>query len=96
MKTLFWGGMLLTGYSLFQLFGYIAAAFPIARGGALLILVLGFIGILVTGYENWCKRYDQGYSYIDQWQMVLGFAPAIALGTIAIIAVVCGVYAAVN
>ena len=97
MKFLFYSSLTATGFSLFQLLGYIATAYPNVRGGAILFILLGAIAILVLGFANWCGLQNQGNSYYnDSTQLWTGFAPAIALGALAVLALIFGIHSALG
>lgn len=94
MKNLFYVGLTFTGYSLFQLLGFISKAYPVASFGAILIILGLLLIILVVGIANWCGLYYQHRGIIDSTQTIVGLAPAFIGITLALFAVGVGIYAA--
>lgn len=95
MKTLFYASLTATGFGLFQLLGFIATAYPITRSGAILFIILGQIAILILGFANWCGLKNENY-WNDSASIWTGFAPAIALGAVAIVAIIFGIHSALG
>jgi hypothetical protein len=94
MKNLFYAGACFSGYSFFQILGFITKAFPGSRLGAIALIVLGLLIIFVMGVTNWCGLYYKRNGVLDRTQSIVGFAPTFVFGTFAIAAVVVGIYAA--
>jgi uncharacterized membrane protein YidH (DUF202 family) len=94
MKNLFYAGLVGCGYAFFQLMGFVAAAFPASRSGAIALIILGLLFIVALGVTNWCGLYYQRNGVIDRTQSIVGFAPTFVFGTLALAAVIVGIYAA--
>jgi len=94
MKNLYYTGLIFCGYASFQLLGFIGAAFPLSRNGAISLILLGLLFIIGMGITNWCGLYYKNNGVIDRTQSIVGFAPTFVFGTLAIIGVVVGIYAA--
>lgn len=94
MKILFYCGLGLTGFSLVQLLAFVGVAYPQAFLGATLILALIATAILIVGLANWIGVHTKGIT-MGRSSIAIGFAPAIALGLIFVVAIACGVYVAI-
>ena len=94
MKNLFYAGLVFCGYGFFQLMGFVMAAYPASRSGAIALIILGLLFIIALGVTNWCGLYYQRNGVIDRTQSIVGFAPTFVFGTVALVAVIVGVYAA--
>jgi len=93
MKTLFYGGLLFSGYALFQGLGFIAKAYPVTSSGVSLVIFLSFTILLIFGFNNLCGYYRND-GYIDRTQTIISFAPVFALGSLIVVAIISGIYAA--
>ena len=94
MKNLFYAGCCFTGYSLFQILGFVSKAYPESRLGAIAIITLGLMLILFMGVTNWCGLYYKRNGVLDRTQSIVGFAPTFVFGTGALAGVIVGIYAA--
>lgn len=94
MKNLFYAGLCFSGYSFFQILGFVTKAFPGSRTGAIALIVLGLLIIFVMGVTNWCGLYYKRNGILDRTQSIVGFAPTFVFGTFALVAVLVGIYAA--
>lgn len=92
MKTLFYSSLIAAGFGLFQTLSFIATAYPAARGGAILFLLLGVVAIFAVGFANWCGYKNQGLYFFDGSSLWLGFAPTIILGFMAMCAIAFGIH----
>lgn len=90
MKNLFYTGCCFCGYALFQLLGFVAAAFPGSRTGAISLIFLLLLLIAAVGLTNWVGLYYKQHR-ITRTQTLVGFAPALVFGAIALFAVLVGV-----
>lgn len=90
----FFGGLLFLGYSTFQILGFLVKAFPATSGGAILMILLGLLLILIAGFNNWLGIMFQYNGITSKAQNIAGFAPVYALGSIAFLGIIVGLYAA--
>ncbi len=88
MNILFYIGLGFTSFALVQFLSFLGTAYPGTRGGVFLLLLFIASGIAVAGLVNWSGLKLKGYYH----ETVVGFMPAIALGALFLIAVICGVY----
>lgn len=88
MKYLLLTGLSLSGFSLAQLLAFVAASYSQARFGAVLLLIAIAVCIAIVGLANWVGLQIKG----NKSGFILGFAPAIAVGLLFVVAVACGLY----
>lgn len=94
MDKEFYGGLLFCGYATFQLLGFLLKAFPVTTGGAIALIFLGLLLIVISGINNWLGLYYKHHGILNKTQNIVGFAPIYILGSLALFAVMVGIYAA--
>ena len=95
MKVLFYSGLGLSGFSLIQLLSFVGVAYPQARMGAFLLLLAIAGCIFILGLANWIGVHTKGIA-MGRSSIAIGFAPAIAIGILFLVAIGCGIYTAVG
>jgi hypothetical protein len=94
MDKEFYGGLLFCGYATFQLLGFLSKAFPSTTGGAIALIILGLLLIVISGINNWLGLYYKHHGIVNKIQNIVGFAPIYILGSLALFAVMVGIYVA--
>lgn len=94
MNKEFYGGLLFCGYATFQLLSFLLKAFPSTTGGAITLIILGLLLIVISGINNWLGLYYKHHGVVDKTQNIVGFAPIYTLGSLALFAIIAGIYAA--